>query len=57
MINPFETSTSNKSVQNGCSDLYGALNASGRYGQDLLFSGYYSTTAMTEMEMNGPFDY
>ena len=31
MIESFETSTSNKSVQNGCSDLYGALNASGRY--------------------------
>ena len=47
MIKSFETSTSNKSVQNGCSDLHGVLNASGPYGQELFFSGRYPTTGMT----------
>ena len=32
MIKSFETDISNKSVQNDCSGLYRALNASGRYG-------------------------
>ena len=52
MIKSFETSTSNKI----CSDLYGALNDSGHYGQN-FFSGRYPTTVMTEIEMNGPFDF
>ena len=34
-----------------------ALNASGRCGQELFFSGPYSMMVMTEMEMNGLFDY
>ena len=53
----FEANTSNKRVQIGCSDLYGVLNASRCYGQEFFFFERYPPEAMTEMEMNGPFDY
>ena len=56
MMKSFETGTSNKSVQDSSSDLHGALNASGRYGQELFFWTFW-TKAMIEIETNAAFDY
>ena len=56
MIKSFEASISNKSLQDGCSDLYGALNAPGHYSQELFF-WTLSSRGNDIMEMNGPFDY
>ena len=59
MINKsFETRTSNKSVQTRCSDLYlKNLKCFWMLWSRAYFSGRYPTTAMTETEMNGLFDY